>query len=73
MSSAVISERTDQRARERRGPGLYPSSFDVQRDRSPDEGELCDPGSHERTLISTRRFSARPARVVFGATGFASP
>lgn len=25
------------------------------------------------TLISTRRFLARPARVVFGAIGFSSP
>ena len=28
---------------------------------------------YERTLITTRRFIALPSRVLFGATGFASP
>jgi hypothetical protein len=33
----------------------------------------ADDGTYDRTLTTTRRFCARPARVLFGATGFASP
>jgi hypothetical protein len=29
--------------------------------------------SYDRTRMTTRRFWARPSRVLFGATGFSSP
>ena len=34
--------------------------------------ELTD-GTYDKIFTTTRRFCARPARVLFGATGFASP
>ena len=30
-------------------------------------------GAYESTFTTTRRFIARPSRVLFGATGFSSP
>ena len=58
-----------------KAPGIRPRGQGLFRPQDWHSPEACGltTDSYESTFTTTRRFMARPSRVLFGATGFSSP